>query len=127
MNAMYGSFLRSVRESRRLTQAELASISGVPQPNISAIENDRRMPTADTLNRLLVGCGYELAATAGNRTIYCPLPRAGWFPDDDLPARLPGDPPDEEPVVGPDTPLEDRVAIINAVLEAASASAHESR
>lgn len=119
---MYGSFVRDVRESRELSQKDLAEISGISQPNISAIENGRRSPSADTLNRLLVACGYELAAVAGERVIHCPLPRGEWFPDDDLPPRLPDDPPDEEPSVTPDTPMAERVRVITAVLEAATSS-----
>lgn len=115
---MYGSFLRTVRQSRGLSQQELAEGSGISQPNISAIEHDRRIPSADTLNRLLVACGYELAAVAGSRVLHAPLPRVGWFPDEDLPARHPDDPRDEEPTVTPGTPIADRVRVINAVLEA---------
>jgi transcriptional regulator with XRE-family HTH domain/tetratricopeptide (TPR) repeat protein len=122
-----GSFVRRVRESRDLSQHDLAEISGISQPNISAIENGRRSPSADTLNRLLVACGYELAAVAGERIIHCPLPHAGWFPDDDLPSRLDGDPPDEEPSITPATPMADRVRAVNAVLEAATLGAPRPR
>jgi transcriptional regulator with XRE-family HTH domain len=79
---MYGAFLRRVRESRQLSQSELAAITGIPQPSLSAYENDRRAPTIDTLNRIVVGCGYVVEAVAGRERIACPLPRAGWFPDD---------------------------------------------
>lgn len=103
-----------------MSQADLARISGIGQPNISAIENNRRLPSADTLNRLVVACGYELAAVAGDRAVYAPLPAGGWFPDEDLPPALPDDPIDEQPTVGPDTPLADRVRIVMAVLEASS-------
>ena len=85
----YGTFLRSVRASRSLSQADLAALTGIDQPNLSAYENDRHSPTLDILNRILVACGYELIAGAGPRQIRCPLPRAGWFPDDDLPQALP--------------------------------------
>ncbi len=112
--------MRRVRESRSLSQQDLAEISGIGQPNISAIENDRRSPSADTLNRLVVACGYELAAVAGEHAIYCPLPHAGWFPDDDLPPHLPDDPPDEAPSVTSTTAMADRARIITAVLEAAA-------
>lgn len=115
---MYGSFVRVVRDSRRLTQGQLAEISGVRQANISAIENDRRTPSADTLNRLLVACGYELAAVAGPRVIGCPLPKAGWFPDDDSPGGLPGDPGDD-PVALPEGAS--RAGLVTAVLEAVDA------
>ena len=92
---MYGSLVREVRKSRGLSQRELAEVSGIRQANISAIENNRREPSAETLNRLLVACGYQLAAVAGERVIACALPMAGWFPDEDLPVRLPDDPPDQ--------------------------------
>jgi transcriptional regulator with XRE-family HTH domain len=78
---MYGAFIKRVRASRGLTQVELARIVGIEQPNLSAYENDRQMPSADVLNRVLVGCGYLLEATAGGRRIVCPLPTAAWFAD----------------------------------------------
>ena len=71
---MYGPFIRRARTSRGLTQVELARITGIEQPNLSAYENDRQMPSADVLNRILVGCGYLLEATAGDRRLICPLP-----------------------------------------------------
>ncbi|MGH9223292.1 MAG: helix-turn-helix domain-containing protein [Acidimicrobiales bacterium] len=119
---MYGDFVRTAREARDLTQAELAQVSGVLQSNISAIEHNRRMPTAQTLNRLIVACGFELTATAGDRVIYCALPRNGWFPDEDVPPRLPDDPSDERPTVGPFTSMDERVRIMTAVLDAADAA-----
>ena len=115
---MYGPFLVQVRRSRGLTQRQLAEVSGVSQPNISAIENDRRSPSIETLNRLVVACGYELAAVAGSDIVYGPLPKVGWFPDEDLPPSLPGDPPDEVATVGPTTPIDERVRVITAALEA---------
>ncbi len=119
---MYGTFLRTIRRSRRLSQAELAEVVGISQPNLSAYERDRRIPTADTLNRLVVACGYRLEAHAGAWRLACPLPRAGWFPDDDDPPRLPGDPDDEAPTVDVDTPIDERVEVINAVLSLGSAT-----
>ena len=119
---MYGSFLRGIRESRGLTQHELAEVAGVSQPNISAIERGRRMPSLDTLNRIVTACGYELAAVAEDTAIYCPLPSVeGWFPDDDIPPALPDDPPDEPPVITRNTPMRERLKVIDAVLDAASA------
>ena len=113
--------MRAVRESRHLTQQQLAEISGVRASNISAIENDRRLPSADTLNRLVVSCGYGLVAKAGAKVIACPLPKGGWFPDEDQPERDPADPPDEPPTLAPDAPMEERVRQINAVLDAVDA------
>ena len=118
---MYGGFIRGVRESRGLSQPQLAEVAGISQPNLSAYECDRRVPTADTLNRILVACGYQLAASDGRRTIFAPLPRAGWFPDDDLPPALDGDPGRDEPTVTSETPVEERAGIITAVLRLADA------
>ena len=80
---MYGAFIRQARTSRSLSQVELARITGIEQPNLSAYENDRQMPSADVLNRILVGCGYILEATAGERRLVCPLPgsRRTTIPD----------------------------------------------
>ena len=116
---MYGAFIRRVRESRGMSQETLAEVSGIGQPNLSAYERDRRVPTADTLNRIVVACGYELAATDGERVMFCPLPAAAWYPDDDLPPPVPGDPGDEPPTVTADTPMAERVRTILAVLELA--------
>ena len=71
---MYGSVVRRARTARGLTQVELAEVSGVAQANISAIENDRRHPSTETLHRLLMSCGFELVAVAGARTIPLPPP-----------------------------------------------------
>lgn len=116
---MYGAFIRSLRTARGMSQSDLAEVSGIPQPNISAIERDRRLPSIDSLNRLIVACGFELAAVAGEKVVHCPLPEVGWFPDEGLPGPEPGDPGDEAPVVGRDTPMEERVRVVTAALEAA--------
>ncbi len=116
---MYGAFVRSVREARAMTQRELAEVSGVAQTNISAIENGRRIPSADTLNRLVVACGFELSATAGARTIFCALPG-----DDGSTDPLPGDPPDERPALAPDASPEERARVVAAVLDAVDATYH---
>lgn len=122
MERMYGAFLRELRESRGLSQGDLATVVGISQPNLSAYERDRRVPSADTLNRLVVACGYQLVARAGDRSVACELPRAGWFPDEGNPPRLPDDPIDEAPTVDVNTTIQERAAVINAVLELASAT-----
>lgn len=96
---MYGPYLRELRTSRGMTQSQLADISGISQPNLSAYENDRRTPTLDVFNRIAVSCGYQLVADGGRKQVRCPLPKGGWFPDEDLPPRLSGDPPDEPPTI----------------------------
>jgi transcriptional regulator with XRE-family HTH domain len=89
---VYGPFLAKLRTSRGMTQAQLAEVSGISQPNISAFERGRRTPTLEVLNRLVVACGYQLVADGGSSSVRFPLPRVGWFPDDDLPPALPDDP-----------------------------------
>ncbi len=83
---MYGSFVRALRQSVGLSQQQLAEMVGTSQPTLSAYEHDRKVPSADTLNRIAVACGYQLTASAGERSVPCPLPLAGWFEDDNLPA-----------------------------------------
>ncbi len=117
----YGRFLRDVRQSRRLTQAQLAETTGIDQPNLSAYENDRRTPTIDALNRILVACGYQLVAESGDQRVRCPLPIAGWFADDDLPPALPGDPADNESRDRQSTSPEDRGRMIYELLQLADA------
>lgn len=118
---MYGSFLRSVRASRSLSQAQLAEVVGISQPNLSAYENDRRTPTLDVLNRIVVACGYQLLADGGSAQVPCPLPKAGWFPDDDVPAPLDDDPAGEPWRPPLATSLEQRGEAAWEVLELADA------
>lgn len=115
---MIGDFLRDIRSSRGLTQNQLAEVAGLSQPNLSAYETGRRVPTAETLNRIVVACGYLLTATAGDRSVVCPLPRVGWFPDEDLPPRLPGDPADEAPAVDPQLTGTERNRVFTELLHA---------
>lgn len=114
---MYGTFVRAAREARDLTQHDLALASGVAQSNISAIENGRRIPSADTLNRLVVACGFELAATSAGLTIYCPLPD-----EDPWPGSVGGDPPDERPTLPVGASPEERARVLTAVLDAVDAT-----
>jgi len=99
--------VRRARVERGLTQVQLAEISGVEQANISAIENGRRAPSAETLHRLLLACGFDLLAEAGARTFAIPAP------DD---AELVGEVP--EPV---EVPMATRVRMLTAALDAAEA------
>jgi transcriptional regulator with XRE-family HTH domain len=73
---MYGTVVRRARLAAGLTQSALAEISGLDQPNISAIEANRRQPTLDTLQRLLAGCGHSLVAVGTAGTIPLPDPDA---------------------------------------------------
>lgn len=91
-------------------------VAGVAQPNLSAIEHGRRLPSAETLHRIVSACGYELTASAGAAVVPLPVPQVGWFPDDDLPPRLPDDPADEEPTVTATTSPHERNRILTSLL-----------
>ncbi len=54
--------LRSARESSGLTQAELSRRARTSQPDISTLERGSRVPTADTLERLLGVLGHVVVA-----------------------------------------------------------------
>ena len=111
MGCMYGELIRRARTSRRMGQRELAAVSGIAQPNISAIERDRRVPSAETLRRLLAACGYTLVAEGSTTTLVVPGP-------DDTTVR----PAAAEPAtITGDTPIAERVRAMNAVLDASEA------
>ena len=78
---MYGALVRRARVRRGLTQRQLADLAGIDQPNLSAIETGRRMPSAETFHRLLFACGFELVAAAGDLELALPPPE-----DDTLPS-----------------------------------------
>ena len=118
---MYGAFLKQIRTSQQLTQGQLADTCGISQPNLSAYENDRRLPTLDVLNRIVVACGYQLVADGGSSQVRLPLPRVGWFPFEDLPPRLPDDPADQEPPIGPEVSAAERGEILAGLLALADA------
>lgn len=126
---MYGAFLREVRTRRGLTQAVLADIVGIDQPNLSAYENDRRTPSLDVFNRLLTACGFEVVAQAGGEEIALPLPvDTGWYPPllDALPPADPDDPVDDSPAVSRDSSPEARARALVSVVELATAIAPHS-
>ncbi len=54
------NFLSKIRESRNLTQEQLAEVSGVTRYIISDFENQKRRPSARTISRLseALGCSY---------------------------------------------------------------------
>ncbi len=54
--------LRAARRRAGLSQRELASAAGVPQPVIARIESGRVRPRVDTLDNLLRHCGETLEA-----------------------------------------------------------------
>ncbi len=112
MSVGWGSVIRRARLERTLTQSQLAELTGVKQANISAIETGRREPSAVTLHRLLVACGFDLVATAGSKTIGCE-PTGAWSEGGDE-LTTPVD-------LRPDLPAEIRARMLVAVLDASEA------
>lgn len=54
------AWVNGARRSAGFSQRQLAERSGVPQPTIARIERGHQVPRADTLQRLLDACGWEL-------------------------------------------------------------------
>lgn len=55
-----GSLIWQARTDARLTQRDLAALTGVPQSTIGAIERGRRQPSLPLLERLVAGAGKEV-------------------------------------------------------------------
>ena len=60
MTTRVAEWVNGARRSAGLTQRQLAERAGVPQPTIARIESGKQMPRADTLDKLLKACGWEL-------------------------------------------------------------------
>jgi transcriptional regulator with XRE-family HTH domain len=54
------TFVNQARRTAGFSQRELSRRTGVPQSAIARIERGQQMPRADTLERLLEACGFEL-------------------------------------------------------------------
>lgn len=61
------TLLRAARNASNLNQTALASGARASQAEISAIENGKRNPTVDTLDRLLARTGHRLIAIKTDR------------------------------------------------------------
>lgn len=55
-----GDVIRRARSERGWGQRRLAEVSGVPQPNIAAIETGARVPSLAMVHRLVRACGLQL-------------------------------------------------------------------
>jgi transcriptional regulator with XRE-family HTH domain len=73
--------LRAARRSAGLTQAELARRAGTSQATVSAYEHGRKLPSVETLGRLLAAAGARLAVVPASSPVVRPsrtqLARAG--------------------------------------------------
>ena len=67
--------LKSIMDSRRHSQVQMAELSGVEQSTISKIINGVMQPTTETLNKLFEGLGLKLehvlqeSAPTGNEIV----------------------------------------------------------
>lgn len=64
--AKAGQLIRSARNDVGMTQAELALAAGIHQPTVAAYESGRRMPSDDTLRKVLAAARLRLG-TRGAR------------------------------------------------------------
>jgi transcriptional regulator with XRE-family HTH domain len=53
--------VRATRRKAGMTQRQVASAAGVPQPTVARIESGAVSPRVDTLARLLAATGHELS------------------------------------------------------------------
>ncbi|MGV8912621.1 MAG: helix-turn-helix domain-containing protein [Rhodoglobus sp.] len=60
------TLLRSSRRASGVTQGALAARSRISQPNVSSIESGKRIPTVETLERLLRQTGHRLIAVSAS-------------------------------------------------------------
>lgn len=58
--------LQSARRRAGLSQTALAERCGTSQATISAYENGRKVPSVETLSRLLAACGSRLTIEPGS-------------------------------------------------------------
>jgi transcriptional regulator with XRE-family HTH domain len=54
------TYVNQARRAAGLSQREVSRRTGVPQSAIARIERGQQVPRADTLEKLLKACGFEL-------------------------------------------------------------------
>jgi len=75
MNNNFGEYLRGLRKEKRLTLVQLSKLSGVSNPYLSQIENNKFIPSPDILRKLYrsLGVGYTTL-----------LDKAGYMEDEEM-------------------------------------------
>ena len=68
-----GEKIKAVRKAKKLTQAQLAELSGTNEKHISKIETGVYFPTYTTLSKIFTACGWMLY-TWGLKSIGIILP-----------------------------------------------------
>ena len=59
-NQTLGKNIAYYRRERKLTQTELATVTGIPSRHLSAIETARRFPQINTIARLAAVLGVSI-------------------------------------------------------------------
>jgi transcriptional regulator with XRE-family HTH domain len=86
----FGGRLRELRESARLTQAELAEKAELTREGVAQLETGRRKPAWETVLALCEALGVECTA-------FCQAPAGRLEPQRGRPRKAP---PEEAPAVG---------------------------
>lgn len=71
----FGQFLKSIRKSKNLSIVKLAEMSGVSNPYISQIENNKFTPSMDVLTKLAKSLNIDMIELAQ---------RAGYLSEEDI-------------------------------------------
>lgn len=61
LGVMLGQALRNARKERGLSQKEVASLSGIPQANLSRIEKGKANPGIREIERYLEAIGADMS------------------------------------------------------------------
>lgn len=56
----FGTYLRSVRERKGMTQAQLADKTGIPQTTISGVENNGKIPNFINASKMADALGIDM-------------------------------------------------------------------
>lgn len=62
--------LRFLRESRNLTQKDLAQLAGVSQPTIAHIEKGTKDPSVETLDKIAAGLDVHIATLFSTNDVF---------------------------------------------------------
>lgn len=66
----FGASLRQLRKSKMLSLVQLSEQSGVSNPYLSQIENDKFVPSLEILRKLAVALDHDIYTLALNARIY---------------------------------------------------------
>ncbi len=65
-----GERLKFIRETRKMTQAELAEQSGLTQATVANLESERKSPSIETLEKLAAALDIHIATLFSAEDVY---------------------------------------------------------